>query len=774
MTAVSVETSTYTLLHQFERRPKDFVTVPIYYITDAKQLPDLVEWAQRQRALLVDIETDGRSSDGLDWRSKKIATLQIGTPLGKDPRAYVICIRSIEEGPNPEALQPILDLMSNPDIVKLGQNIKFEIAFMTEKWGIRFERVACCQVAEQILRAGLFDISKGSGDDEGHGRKIYGETSMKRLAMLHLEIDLEKDKSGDVRLEFWVTPKGRLSQKQLIYAAGDVVYPAWIAQEQKAEIVNRGLRSVMEIEFDLLPVLVDSECYGIMIDLEAWHALTLEAQQDIADAREALDKLLLPISEQADLFSAEEAKRPTHTRGGKIKEINYNSADQIKQAFVRYCRSIKWPVEPVTTMVRLNQLKRQYGKRWLEKHPEKTDADIPDWVLPEDKYVVLLSVEAPVLRVARCLKQLPHDIVEYYLRYKDGMKRFGTYGVKFIEGPDRKPTTRCLQCHSRIKFNYDVQRYACVKCGPQKFGIVHTQWHQAITSTGRLSSEPNLQNIPRDPRYRACFKPRQGNRFCIRDYSQIEPRLSAQVSKDALYTRTFLEGEEADLYVRVGEAQTGREIDKTTKLGKILRAGVKATVLGTAYNMGVWKMRDSLILNLERYILAGEIEPPNFEFAKDALQGFFRVAPGIKEYQNQCIAHADPASESAPRIWDKYLGEVVTYIAGPCGRKRFFPPTAKNVYTEAPNHPIQGTSATITKYATILLWRRAFELGIDLHFVNYMHDELIPEVAAEHASIISQELKECMERAARRWITDVPVFANADGEGIFEYWHKED
>jgi DNA polymerase-1 len=361
-------------------------------------------------------------------------------------------------------------------------------------------------------------------------------------------------------------------------------------------------------------------------------------------------------------------------------------------------------------------------------------------------------VESDVLRLGKLRRQLPAEIVDAYLTYKEYAKAAGTYGINFINkhlGED---------------------------------GRIHSNWHQAITSTGRMSSEPNLQNLPRNPAYRKCFIPAPGNRFIIADYSQIEPRLSAQVSQDVVYLATFTDG--ADIYVRSGEAMTGMTIDKATEEGAMMRQIFKEVALALAYNMGPGKLRNALTLALEDYILSGKHDLPSFEWAQGLHKRFFEAHEGIKHYQTRCITDASPTlknergeiAENPRKIYDHYLNQGVTYITGPCGRKRFFPEDAKAVYTEAPNAPIQGSSATITKLAACLIMQECERQGIEgVHIVLYVHDELVVECPEAVAYQVRDIVKEQMEAAGRRYITRVPVKADfpKGTDGVVNWWLKE-
>ncbi len=788
--------------------PERVLEYNLFYITRDEQMPEVLEWARRQRALGLDIETDGMAPkkkrvkgefyvppDGLNFRTKKIATIQIGNPRGPDPRAYVLCIRSLSD----EALAPLWAILEDPQVVKLGQNIRFELQWIFFRWGVMPQNVADCQLAEQIIRAGLFSLAADKADTGEASRKPYTESSMFKLGIRYLNIEIEKGE--DVRLKFWVTPPKKLNRRQLEYAAGDVIYPFLIAEEQKKEIQARGLKEIVQIEFELLPILVDTEVFGMGIDRSGWMKLWQEAVTKAAEAKRRLDDVFRPQSPQNELFDLmvdgetfgelqkDGTRKAPKREAGKVrptagqarkrapKDVNYNSPPQALAAIKRYCQSIKWTHELVTTKVRLFQLKEQYGQVWLasaqdreakkvRRNPkyqprEFTAENIPEYVVPEELYCVLVkkkknkwsaSLDGNSLILAKLRKQLPADLVDLYLEYKEYMKLAGTYGQKFL----------AEQVHPET-------------------GRVHVYFHQAITATGRLSSVPNLQNIPRIREYRACFRPKPGNKFVILDYSKIEPRLSAEVSGDPVYVQTFASN--LDIYCEIGSAMSGKLV---TKKDKALRQGFKSVVLGTAYNMGPGKLRDDMTLKLADFILSGEVPLPSFMETRETLKRYFETVPGIKEYQNQCIAFAAPTEDDVPvradgstyptrpKLWDRYVNDGVTWVAGPCGRKRFFPPTTKTTYTESPNAPIQGCSATITKLATVLIWRACRALGIEVHFVNMVHDELVIECSEANAPRVLEIAKREMEAAAARYIKRVPVIAEVpEGtDGICDYWFK--
>jgi len=146
--------------------PEAILEYDLVYVTDPEQIPGIREWLATQTRVAFDIETDGRSPDGLNYRSKKIATIQLGNPTGTNPRVYVICVRSVGD-----AIAPLLRDLADRRLAKLGQNIRFELQWIAYKWGILIKNVADCQVAELVIRAGLFPITKSRSEEGAPSRK---------------------------------------------------------------------------------------------------------------------------------------------------------------------------------------------------------------------------------------------------------------------------------------------------------------------------------------------------------------------------------------------------------------------------------------------------------------------------------------------------------------------------------------------------------------------------------------------------------------------------
>ena len=256
-------------------------------------------------------------------------------------------------------------------------------------------------------------------------------------------------------------------------------------------------------------------------------------------------------------------------------------------------------------------------------------------------------------------------------------------------------------------------------------GRVHTSYHQAVASTGRLSStDPNLQNIPvrteEGRRIREAFVPNKGYRILAADYSQIELRIMAHLSGDEGLVNAFEQGLDvhrataAEVFAAVVE-----DVDDDQ------RRAAKAINFGLIYGMSAFGLAKQLDIS------RGE--------AQEYINLYFARYPGVKTYMDDTRANA------------KEQGYVETVF----GRRLYLPDiNARNgqlrQYAErtAINAPMQGTAADIIKRAMLLVdtWLRADK--VDAKVIMQVHDELVLEVPAGESDAIGEEIQKHMISAA--------------------------
>ena len=255
-------------------------------------------------------------------------------------------------------------------------------------------------------------------------------------------------------------------------------------------------------------------------------------------------------------------------------------------------------------------------------------------------------------------------------------------------------------------------------------GKIHTTYNQTVTATGRLSStNPNLQNIPirnDDGReIRKAFIPDDGHSFFSADYSQIELRIVANISKDEALVEAFLAGE--DIH-RATAAKTFHE--RTEDVTDDQRRKAKTANFGMIYGISAFGLSERLQI-------------PRSE-AKQLIEGYFKTFPGVRRFMDQSIEMA------------KEKGFVTTLF----GRRRMLPDiTSRNAvvrgYAErnAINAPIQGTAADIIKIAMNRIYRRFDREGIRSKMLLQVHDELNFDVVPGEEDSVSRIVKEEMEAA---------------------------
>lgn len=255
---------------------------------------------------------------------------------------------------------------------------------------------------------------------------------------------------------------------------------------------------------------------------------------------------------------------------------------------------------------------------------------------------------------------------------------------------------------------------------------IHTDFKQALTATGRLSSaEPNLQNIPirteLGREMRRYFIP-EDKRYVLvdADYSQIELRLLAHMSGDEAMIDAFHSG--VDIHTATAAAVFGLAPEEVT--GE-LRKRAKAVNFGIVYGIGAFSLAGDLGITTAA--------------AKAYIDSYFATYPGVAAYMEKTIREA-------------YENGYVTTLYG---RRRTVPElhvqnkvTRKFGERVAMNSPIQGTAADIIKIAMLRVAARLRAEELDARLVMQVHDELILEAERSIAPYAATLLREEMEGAA--------------------------
>ncbi|HDP90403.1 MAG TPA: DNA polymerase I, partial [Thioalkalivibrio sp.] len=273
-------------------------------------------------------------------------------------------------------------------------------------------------------------------------------------------------------------------------------------------------------------------------------------------------------------------------------------------------------------------------------------------------------------------------------------------------------------------------------------GRVHTSYHQAVASTGRLSSsDPNLQNIPvrteAGRRIRQAFVAPRGRRILAADYSQIELRIMAHLSGDEGLLKAFAAGQD------IHRATAGEVFGvKPENVSAEQRRAAKAINFGLIYGMSAFGLARQL--GVERGV------------AQEYIDLYFSRYPGVRDYMD------------ATRERAREQGYVETVF----GRRLYLPEiNARNAqrrqYAErtAINAPMQGTAADIIKRAMIAVdgWIEAKRPAVTM--IMQVHDELVFEVDEDAVDAARERIVELMNEAAELHVpleVDTGVGSNWD------------
>lgn len=292
------------------------------------------------------------------------------------------------------------------------------------------------------------------------------------------------------------------------------------------------------------------------------------------------------------------------------------------------------------------------------------------------------------------LAGIDHPLAEGIRAYRHTRKQCTTYGTDFLKyvAPDER---------------------------------IYADWKQlGAAATGRMScSSPNLQNLPRDLRYRQCIIAPPGKVLVKADYSQIELRIAAKVANETAMIDAYSKGH--DLHVLTAARLLQKTPDQVTKAD---RQVAKSANFGLLYGQGAEGYRIYAKSNYRVELGAKQAEAYR--------AAFFQAYPGLAAWHRRVKSHH---------------ADVVRTLTG---RRRLMDYTQPD--TERLNTPIQGTGADGLKQALGLLWERRDQCPGAVP-VLAVHDEIVVEVDEGQADTATAWLKQAMLDAMTPLVDPVPV-----------------
>jgi DNA polymerase-1 len=515
-----------------------------------------------------------------------------------------------------EILEIVSPVFENPDTLKIGQNMKFDIQVLAnyaiEVKGPLFDTMIAHYLLEPDMRHNMNLLSEAYlGYSPVHIESLIGEKGNNQKNMRSVPVD-----------------------KLMEYAVEDADVTYQLKNVFEPRIKTEGLSDLAtNIEMPLISVLATIERNGVILNLEDLKTITINLREDI-----------LSLEKEIYILAG--------------TEFNISSPKQLGDIlFIRLKLDEKARVSKTKQFITNEEILQ----RLTSKHP----------------------------------------IVEKVLEYRGLKKLLSTYVEALPLLVDKKT------------------------------GRIHTSFNQAVAATGRLSSNnPNLQNIPvRDARgreIRKAFVPEKGHIFFSADYSQIELRLMAHLSKDKSMISDFLSG--SDIHAATASKIFGVEIKDVTRE---MRSRAKTANFGIIYGISSFGLSERLNIGRKE--------------AKELIDGYFNSYPGVKIYMDESINKA------------REVGYVTTMF----GRKRYLRDIHSrnqvvrgNAERNAINAPIQGSAADIIKIAMIRIYDRMKSEKFLSKMILQVHDELIFEVEVSELEKLKELVLHEMSNAVK---LDIPL-----------------
>lgn len=337
-----------------------------------------------------------------------------------------------------------------------------------------------------------------------------------------------------------------------------------------------------------------------------------------------------------------------------------------------------------------------------------------------------------------------------YFNYKATAKEVSTYGIDFLD---------------------HINKYT---------GRVHSSFWQ-IVSTGRISSNhPNLQNIPAredetgSQPFRECFRGAGDNTLIVADYSQQEPRVTADVCKDPALVEFYLNGD-GDTHSMVSSRLFSVIEGKTVKItkGDPRRQIGKVLNLKLDYGGSAFTVKDDLKVTTEKeaQVFIDALEeafPGKAEYfdrkLKETMKNGYILIDSItkrklftKDFDDfKILQKRLDNSKKNPSLKSNFPWSDYFKLKGKISRL-------------SRNAPIQGTSGSMTKLAAIMLKKELQEKNLykKVWIVNLVHDEIVIETSEKYIEVASKLLTKCMEDAGKVFCKTIPMVAEAV---VSDYW----
>lgn len=529
---------------------------------------------------------------------------------------------------------------------------------------------------------------------------------------------------------FYVETRGAVYSKSEVLGVGiyDGVSGYYLSKEELEEHRNLFSNSSFKYTYDLKKNIVVLHSLGIQISnvtfdtMIATYLLDYVVKDDISYVAQAFD-VSLPLYD--DLFGSE--KRPKEVSPEVLRDVCcrkakfiYDTRNQLleelgKNNELDLFQRIEMPLSRVLADMELT------GILVDVPYLEKIEADLKSQMdALEQEIYELAGTTFNIMSPAQLSKILFEKLeIPYPKKVKDG--KYSTSKdildkIRFVHPiVDKILDYRTV---SKLYTNYAVG----LKAEVREDGRIHTIFTQTLTRTGRLSSiSPNLQNIPASAEYskliRTAFIPDSHSKLLSSDYSQVELRIFAHMSKADNLIQAFKDGK--DIHTKTASDIFHVPMEEVTK---DMRRTAKAVNFGILYGISSFGLSEDLGVDIVT--------------AKKFIDNYLKTYPGISEYME----------EEKKKAYE--LGYVTTLM----NRRRVIEELKNKNYMirssgerMALNTPIQGTAADILKKAMVEIYDEFNKRGLKSKMLIQVHDELVFNVLDDELEEVSSIVRDIME-----------------------------
>ena len=541
---------------------------------------------------------------------------------------------------------------------------------------------------------------------------------------------LPVEKLASNTFSFYVETRGTVYSKSEVLGVGiyDGVSGYYLSKEELEEHRNLFSNSSFKYTYDLKKNIVVLHSLGIQISnvtfdtMIATYLLDYVVKDDISYVAQAFD-VSLPLYD--DLFGSE--KRPKEVSPEVLRDVCcrkakfiYDTRNQLleelgKNNELDLFQKIEMPLSRVLADMELT------GILVDVPYLEKIEADLKSQMdALEQEIYELAGTTFNIMSPAQLSKILFEKLeIPYPKKVKDG--KYSTSKdildkIRFVHPiVDKILDYRTV---SKLYTNYAVG----LKAEVREDGRIHTIFTQTLTRTGRLSSiSPNLQNIPASAEYskliRTAFIPDSHSKLLSSDYSQVELRIFAHMSKADNLIQAFKDGK--DIHTKTASDIFHVPMEEVTK---DMRRTAKAVNFGILYGISSFGLSEDLGVDIVT--------------AKKFIDNYLKTYPGISEYME----------EEKKKAYE--LGYVTTLM----NRRRVIEELKNKNYMirssgerMALNTPIQGTAADILKKAMVEIYDEFNKRGLKSKMLIQVHDELVFNVLDDELEEVSSIVRDIME-----------------------------